>query len=152
MNRHRLIFAALILGGVVALEIQPMRTEARNEARSQNSREMGLIGILFGLGRDYDCFFTVEEAWQESEPGIRLESWTARRSSQKVDLTLELEQLRQTVLDFIYEIDAANPRIVHVMDARLKRQKGYALEATIASLDFTGKVNELPNEIGKQGI
>ena len=153
MNRHSLIFAAaLIVGGFGALGIQPLRTELLHEARSQTSREMGLIGIMFGLGRDYDCFFTVEGAWQESEPAIRLESWTARRSSRKGGLIWELEQLREIVPDFIYEIEAVNPRIVHVIDGRLKLQKGYALDATITRINFTGKVNELPDAIGRQGI
>jgi len=38
------------------------------------------------------------------------------------------------------------------MDARLAQQKEYGLESAIRSIDFTGKVNELPSEIGKQGI
>jgi len=33
-----------------------------------------------------------------------------------------------------------------------KQQREYALEDTIKSLDFKGKVNELPDEIGKQGV
>ena len=38
------------------------------------------------------------------------------------------------------------------IDARLKQQQGYAIASTMRSLDFTGKVNDLLDEIGKHGI
>ena len=38
------------------------------------------------------------------------------------------------------------------MDARLAQQKGYALESLIKRIVFTGKVNDLPSEIGRHGI
>src|SRR5262249_4363793 len=81
-----------------------------------------------------------------------LEAQLTRRTPQRHELVEELEQLRRTVSNFGYEFDFLNSRIVHIIDARLKQQKGYALEATIKSLDFSGRAHDLPNEIGKQEI
>jgi hypothetical protein len=90
----------------------------------------------------------MEDGFQE-EPSNRLES-NGLNDRWKREPTRT--RTSASVPNFSYEINPVNPRVVHVIDARLKWQKGYALEATIASLDFTGKVNELPDEIGRQGI
>lgn len=152
MKKHHLtlLVAILVLGAILALCAPAWITKAMPQ--DSNEQSMGLNGILFGLGRDYDCFFTIEGAWQEGEPTMRLEAALARRVAKKSGLINELNQLRRSIADFAYEIDGANPRIVHIIDARLRRQKGYAIDALITSLDFAGKVSELPDEIGKQGI
>lgn len=111
-----------------------------------------LTWILSGLGEDYNCFFTIEEAWQEDEPANKLESEWTHRSGKKGGLVQELDQLRRDVPEFGYELGTVDTRIVHVIDTRLRGQDGYAIERTIASLDFKGLVNALPDAIGKQGI
>lgn len=149
-NRLNILIAVFVLGTAAALCLQTGTMEAVTQ--DSEERPMGLIGILFGLGRDYDCFFTIEDGSKEGEVGNRLESELARRTLPKGGLVRELEQLRQDVPNFSYEFNPADLRIVHIIDSRLKQQKGYALEVTIKSLDFSGTVDKLPDRIGKQGI
>lgn len=152
MTKHGLTILVMIvvLGTVGTLGPKTWRTQAI----TQNSEEqsMGLPGILRGLGRDYDCFFTIEDGWKEDGPGNRLEAELTQQTLGKGGLVQELARLSQTVPNFSYEFNPVNSRIVHIINARLKQQKDYALEDTIKSLDFKGKVNELPDELGKQGI
>jgi hypothetical protein len=151
MRKHRLnVLAAIIVLGVVAAS--PFRNW-RSEAITQDSEERpkGLREILYGLGRDYDCFFTIENGSKEGEVGNKLEVELTRRILEKGGLVRELEQLSQSVPNFSYESNPANSRIVHIIDARLRQQKGYSLDGSLASIDFTGTVNKLPSKIGKQG-
>ncbi len=152
MTKHRLTILVLIfvLETVATPYLQTWRTKA--VAQDPETQSKPLTWILADLGRNYDCFFTIEDGAQEDEPGNRLEAEWTRRTLANVGLAKELERLRQTVPNFSYEFNPANSRIMHIIDARLKQQKGYALDRTIDSLDFTGKVNELPDAIGKQGI
>ena len=111
-----------------------------------------LLWILYELGKDYDCFVTIEEGWLEGEAGNKLESADTRRTLKDVGLIQELEQLRRIVPNFGYQFDPVNPRIVHVIDERLRSLPGYGLERTIARLDYGGTAYHLPTAIGKQGI
>src|SRR5262249_19610396 len=146
-----IIYVAILVLVVAGTTFGQTREEAAS-VQNPNEQSLPLIGILFGLGRDYNSFFTIEEGALDGEPSNKLESEWTRRTLGKSNLFQELEQLRQNVPDFSYEFDSTNPRIVHIIDARLKRQKGYGLEQTIKTIDFTGTVNELLSEIGKHGI
>jgi len=143
-------FALLVLGLLGAGSLQAWR----GKAMSQTAEKKGepLTWILHHLAADYDCFFTVEVGWREDDPGGQLEAEWAERDTERTGLVQQLEHLRQTVPNFSYEVDPANSRIVHIMDARLRQQQGYALEATIRSIDYTGKANDLPDEIRRQGV
>jgi hypothetical protein len=107
---------------------------------------------LVQLGKDYDRFFTIEEAWKDGESMNMLEAQWVQGFSEMKSLQQDLERLRQTVPHFTYETNQQDPRIIHIIDARLKRYKDYGLEGTIKSIDFTGTVFELVTAIGKQEL
>ena len=148
MENYKRMVVLLAAGASLLLASQ--RTGGIPQSGLEESKP--LTWVLIALGEDYNCFFTLEEAWQEGEAAVKLESASIRRSTDKGGLIQELEKVRQNVPDFSYEFNPVNPRVVHVIDARLKRQKSYALDGTITKLDFNGAINGLPNEIQKQGI
>ncbi len=153
MKLHRLVLHTIlvILGTVSIVFLQTQRAKPMDNSSSSQPSPLPLLYYLAGLGKQYDYFFTVELASNVAEPNDELSSHVIQRVPQ-TDLQRELEQLRRDVSNFAYEVDKSNPRIIHVMDARLKQYKGYALESIIKDIDFTGRVNDLPAEIGKQGI
>lgn len=154
MNRYKSItFATLLLLGsvtVIALSSQGAKTLAQTP--ENQATPLPLLNYLVELGRDNDCFFTIEEAWEADKPTDSIDAHWLRRASKKQNLEQELEYLRQTISHFTYEVDKANPRIVHIRDARLAQQKAYGLEGVVKRIDFKGLVNDLPAEIQKQGL
>src|SRR5262245_52409137 len=117
MNKCHIVIVTtlLLLISTGMSKIQGATTGIQNS--EQNSKS--LTYFLFRLGEKYDCFFTIEEAWEEGEPANSLEAKWVQRLPKKQNLQQELEQLRQVVPNFTYEIDRTNPRIVHLIDSRL---------------------------------
>ena len=149
-NRLMTVSVLLILGST---SIGSFRSQGLRRMTETSKQQSALLSQLFvELGKDYDCFFTIEGAWKDKEPMNAMESRWVQRLSRGNNLPQELEHLRKTVPNFTYEIDKANPRIVHIIDARLAQQRGYGLEGVINSIDFTGTVFDLVNAIGAQGI
>jgi hypothetical protein len=141
-----------ILGIMSMVFLQTQRAKPMNTASEDQPNSLPLIPYLAQLGEQYNYFFTIEVASKDTEVKSGIDSRWIQRRSGKNDLQQELEQLRLAIPNFSYEVDKANPRIIHVKDARLTEYKGYALESIIKSINFTGKVNDLPSEISKQGI
>ena len=152
MNKCKIItaLALLILGSASLALIRVQR--ARDMANSAETRSVPLSELLMTVGETYDRFFTIEEAWKTGESMNSLEARLIQTSSERKTVEQELQRLRQTVPNFTYEIDKSNPRIVHIIDARLTQTQGYGLESVIKSIDFAGSPTELVATIGKQGI
>lgn len=142
----------VILGTVSIVSLQTQRAKLMDNSSTHQPDPLPLLDYLVRLGKQYDYFFTVEIAAADTGTEKAIVShWVQQRPGNK-NLQQELERLRQDISNFAYEVDRSNPRIMHVMDARLKQFKGYALESIIKDINFTGSVNDLPAEIGKQGI
>jgi hypothetical protein len=127
-------------------------TCSEQQTNDANKQGVLLIPYLAELGRTYNCFFTAEEAWEDNDPMNKVESYLVPRPARSEGLRWELERLRQIVPNFTFEIDKGNPRIVHVMDTRLARQKGYGLDGVLKNIDFSGNINDLVVAISKQGV
>ena len=152
MNIRKLMIVAalLIFGTTIAPAPQALGNRPMNETPANQS--VFLREYLVQLGKDYDRFFTLEEAWKDGESMNMLEFEWVQGFSEMKGLQQDLERLRQTVPNFTFETNKQNPRIIHIIDARLKRLKGYGLESTIQSIDFTGTVDELVTAIGEHGM
>jgi hypothetical protein len=153
MKLHKAIVPAVlvILGTVSIVLLQTQRAKPMDTSSKNQPSPLPLVDYLARLGEEYDFFFTVELASKVTESNSGISSHWIQRLPEK-DVQRDLERLRQDITNFAYEVDRSNPRIIHVMDARLKQHKGYALESIIKDINFTGRVNDLPAEIGKQGI
>jgi len=121
-------------------------------SNAQVGQQILLPRLLEELGSEHDRFFTIEGAWHDGEAMNNIESQWLQRSAKRSELQDELEQLRHSIRNFTYEIDKANPRFVHIIDARLAAQEGYGLERTIDSINFVGTGGELVQALIKRGI
>jgi hypothetical protein len=122
-----------------------------SDVTARQGEELPVPWLLAQLGKENDCLFTIEATWSGNESMNVMEAQLTKRSSKSSGLREELEHLRQTIPNFSYEIDRANPSVVHVMDARLYKQSRYALDRVISSIDFEGKAQDLVIELGKLG-
>ncbi len=147
----RFVATLLLVGGSIFLHL-PQRVKSMTELAQEQSSALPMRHYLADLGKTYDSFFTIEEGWTEDNPADRITSHWLQRPSQAKSLKDELEHIRQIVPNFTYEIDKTNPRLIHILDARLAQQKGYGLARVIKSIDFQGKLSDLPSELKKQGI
>lgn len=169
MNKYRLIITLLvicvfeIMGGTSshAQEKQPLLEKGailKFSAVDQVSErpKVTLLNILSVYGEAYDCVFTIEEVWEDS--GLinplsgKLVEMTSTEQDFHQDLKSDLDALEQLIPNVKFEINQSNPRIIHIIDARLAQQKGYGLESVIPSINFKGTVVDLINEIGAQGV
>lgn len=115
-----------------------------------------LSDMLTGYAEAYKCFFTLEEGWAEGEAMNKLSATLIHRAKTTEiiykDLQESLEELRQSVPNFSYQINRDNPRIIHIIDSRLLDQQHYGLEKTIDQINIDDTVEALIIEIGKNNI
>ena len=152
MNKCKIITAIAILSLGSGALASILDQGAKDMAQRGETRSVPLSELLMKVGETYDRFFTIEEAWKTGESMNSLEARLMRMSSESKTLEQELEQLRRSVPNLTYELDNRNPRIVHIIDARLAQTQGYGLESIIKNIDFAGSTSELVDSIGKQGI
>ena len=140
----------LILGG---LSSSPSTTlSAVFMSQDPQEQKLPLSRFLVQLGNEQNRYFTIEQGWYEGESMNAMESQWIETSTEHGGLEQELMRLRQIIPNFTYEIDRANPQVVHVIDARLTNEKDYALERVVRSIDFRGTAKDLVIAIGKLGI
>ncbi len=60
--------------------------------------------------------------------------------------------MRRTVPGFTYYVNRREPRVIHVIEAVLTRQKDYGMNAIAPQINFTGTLMALTHAIGMQGI
>ncbi len=154
MNRY-ILTVVVALFVLAALSTFLLQAQGSNTLVQDPEEQRGSTPFLFylgDLGRKHNCFFTIEVAWYESGPTDRLDARWVERPSEKKDLQQELEYLRLNVPYLEYEVNENNPRIIHIIDSRLRYRDWYGLESVIKSIDYTGKAKDLPSAIGKLGI
>jgi len=144
------IVVVFIIGNVI--ETPSMIQEQKIIPEFSINDSLALPYLLQALGDKYGFFFTIEDSMNENDPSSSLRAQRLLNASDANNLSAELERLRQAVPNFLYEIDKDNPKIVHIIDARLLQKKQYALQGVIGKIDFNGQINELPAAISKQGI
>jgi hypothetical protein len=129
-----------------------IKSYATDNTAFQQQEDVTLLEFLYEVGKTYDCFFTIEEAWQDGEPSNQVEATRIERSLSKNNLRNALNSLQQAAPNLIYVVSRENPRIVHIIDSRLTRQSQYGLETIVKRVDFTGTVGELVNELSRLGV
>jgi hypothetical protein len=152
MRKLTVMVVMFITGMVSAYALTIQKEKPATETAKTQANPLPMLNYLLELGKTHDCFFTIEEAWKEDDLTDSVINHWLPRAAQQTSLIEELEQVRQIVPNFVYEIDQAHPRIVHIKDERLAQQKDYALEEVIKSIAFTGKLPDLVSEINRQGV
>jgi len=146
------VVVVLMVGISSAHALKVQRGSHAKYALGNQVSPLPMLNYLVELGKKYNCFFTIEEAWREDNLMDSISNHLLQRASQNMSLEQELNRIRQSIPNFSYELDRTNPKIVRIKDSRLAQQKDYALDAVIKTIDFTGKVHDLVNEINRQGI
>ena len=126
--------------------------EAHSPSDAPRRDALPLSSALQEMGTDYDRFFTVEEAVPGDGTSPRLSNRLVVRLGKKFGLIRELEEMRRTVPGFTYYVSRREPRVIHVTEASLARQKNYGMSAIVPRINFTGTLQALTYEIGMQGI
>jgi hypothetical protein len=151
MNKHRLLVAAALvitLGGV-----QLSYTQGRKAtADPQQPRTLFLEGYLLQVGEKYDLYFTLETAWMDGEPSNWMESYKLKSPPKLDGIQRDLERLRMTVPNFTYNFDQANPKVIHIVDARLLGREAYGLDSQVNNIDYKGPLPGLVTALGERGI
>lgn len=115
-------------------------------------KRIPLSELLSELSETQNYFFTIEQASKEGEPMNWLEAILVPKDSKEAPVLQRLEELKRTVPNFTFEINEKNPRIIHVIDARLAQQKEYGLNTELNDIDFEGKTRDLVTAISNKGV
>jgi len=147
---HRLILIiAWVLFSTISLLGQSCRDSARTNSDSP-SEKVPLESLLLRLAEANKDFFTVEEALVGGVAG-HIRDYCVAPPPAARDFSDALHYLAQAVPNFAYEVDSENQNVFHIIDARLTRHEGYALDE-VADLNFDGTVTELVGALNAKGI
>jgi hypothetical protein len=110
---------------------------------------LALLSFLYELGKTCDCFFTIEEAWQENESSNQVETTMISKEVLNASPQKAMELLQQKIPYFVIVADRYNPKIFHLIDTRLLRQRDYAFENIVKAVNFEGASGDLAKELNK---
>lgn len=122
---------------------------------TNSTEETPLLNVLTIYGEKYNCFFTIEEV--TSNETERINSISSRlvykqnhEKTSNQNLEVLRDELGQLLPDAYIEPNAHNPRIIHIIDSRLKEQKAYNIDEVIPIINFKGTPSDLVKSINKQ--
>jgi|SRR5215207_4520141 len=151
MSKYRLLVTAALV--LTLASAQFSRTQGRDAAaKSQRPQAIFLEGYLLQLGEKYGLYFTLETAWVSGEPSNWLESYRVKGPPKLDGVRRDLERLKKYVPHFTYVFDKSNPKVVHVIDARLVGRKAYGPDSLVESINYKGALPGLVNSLGERGI
>jgi len=119
---------------------------------SQEQTSFPLLAHLYWLGQEHDAFFTIEESWIKDEAMNSFVSHSIPLDSTQADLKDEMRRLGSIVPNFQFQIDAKNPHIVHIKDARLAAKEPYSLDQTVQNIEKVGTLPDLIAAIARRGV
>jgi hypothetical protein len=161
MTRYLVIMAAFF-AAVTMAGLRPAETVAIiNTTHNMNQQPPTLLHLLAEMGKAYDCYFTVESAWNDAEPFSLIEASIVesslmpspiRSSEDKTKMQATLDALKQGMPNLTFMRDQSDERIIHVIDSRLSNLEGYGLAYTVKNLEFSGPVWGLLKYMNAQGI
>jgi hypothetical protein len=102
---------------------------------------------LYRIGKKLNCQFTFEELARPDED-LKINAYVVEDDA--IDSIDEvIAKISKEVKGVTIRRSEDHPRVVHIIDDRLKALKGYALDEKI-DLTYSGALDQLPGEIGKQ--
>lgn len=134
------------------VHLLPIESSGQTVGSYQAERSILLERKLKDIGEKYDLYFTLETGLISGDRAQSLEGQEVPTASKTTGLRNALERLRKSIPNLTYEYDRNNSRIVHIIDARLRKEKGYAMEKMIDSIEFEGFPVNLVNTVARKGI
>jgi hypothetical protein len=128
----------------VAVSILAVNAAVADEYRSDQTP---FTDFLFAAGEKLDCYFTLEtwELWNDHPSCFKD---VEIRDDKLASIDALVAKLKHEIPGITVTRDPANGRILHLIDGSLLKESHYVLEKQ-ASIDFTGPLEDLPNELGK---
>ncbi len=151
MDKYKLLIAVALIVTWAGVQVSPaQKRESADESRPTST--VLLEDYLLKLGEQYDFYFTVETAWQAGEPMNWMEQYSVKQLSTEEGIQRHLEMLKETVPHFTYTFNHANPKVIHIKDARLVQQPAYGMDAVLKSIHYKGSWMGLVKALGDRGI
>src|SRR5262249_33348184 len=117
---------------IICFVIPVVKAQKAKAPRDGDQQQTTLMQYIEMLGDRFDCFFTLEEGFNKDEPTANfdqryIEKFGLHRQAHEESSYVEvrLEELKQAVPHFDFQINTSNPRIIHIIDARLNQRKNY---------------------------
>lgn len=146
----RLLLPLLLGVGILAGDVSHAQRVVAGADEKAGS--VPLEDFLRDLARRYDCYFTLEEGWEEGSATNAFSTSRVRLLAETTSLKQALDDLVKQVPNLRFEMAHKDRPIIHAIDKRLDRQSRYALGMTIQSYAFTGTTGELIGDLAKRGI
>ena len=133
---------------VAALALSSSARTASYQPFGPNSLEE----FLKRVGKNHDCYFTIEEGWKDGETSGSLRAYKFDWPTPALPLKEVLDYLHKTVPNFTYIIDQQQPKIIHIVNTRLIQQKGYGMQMIVKQAAFDGRICDFVTSLSSDGI
>src|SRR5688572_260585 len=111
MKRYNIVASLLLTFAVYSTSLLYAQERAAPIVEIKRSK-IPLGQFLGEVGKTYGCFFTVETAWNESEPLNQEEALLVDKPLTKTNLKQEIERLLQQIPNFTYVVNQNDPQII----------------------------------------
>jgi hypothetical protein len=148
----QILYYLFIMLTCVTLSNAQEVTNKQTVAPLTTKEQASLLSLLSTIAQRYDCYFTIEESWQDTEPENILETSITSIQLSQIDNLPNVEQALILIPNITYKVNLSNPQVIHIIDSRLMDQKTYALEKLVETIEFTGYLNALPSVIQMKDI
>ena len=126
----------------------------------KETAEVSLREALWQAAAENDCVFTLEysygDRYEYRGREFKLSEWMEMVPVKPFDnhssLQDYLRELTVSVPRFSFQIDQNNPRVIHIIDSRLKTVREYALAQTVKQASYDGLLHEFPDYLGGMGF
>jgi hypothetical protein len=149
------IFVLPVVGVIIVILAQGQSSNRSSNSKASSEQTTAEVRLQY-LGKKYDKFFTIEGVMKEqvgtAESESPIEYKLIDKPIDKPTLDEDLKEIHRLLPQFTYWINKQNPRLIHVMDARLSGNAHYALEQTVEHFEFEGRLVQLVGEIGKHNV
>lgn len=144
----------IVLSGVFLVE---QYSVSKSQHRQIDGSGVPLRDVLREVGNTYDCQFTMEIGLISGDqtrslahaPALEVNSISQLRGKSLKEV---LDLFQNTIPNFTYEVNAHNPKVIHILDTRLQKLNNYALDDTVSKFNFSGYVFDLINRLEERGV
>jgi len=146
----------IILNGVLIVLVGSLMLSVNTKAEDMPTSETGrdkmtvLTLCLSDLGKKYDVYFTIEEAYEEGSVQNPISSRLISCSIENSTLNEALRGLEQALPDVEILKSETNLAVVHLIDSRLKAMGNYPIDYMLDSINYSGPIVQLIDEVSKQ--
>lgn len=150
MNKKITVSGVLLILVVGLIISCSANTQEVSMSETSRDKMTVLTSCLSDLGKKYDVYFTIEEAYEERGIQNPISSSLIPCSIGNSALNEALLSLREALPDVEIRRSETNLAVIHLIDSRLQAMEDYALDYILDSFIYSGPITQVVDEVAKR--